>query len=346
MAVTRTMKSSDLQNLSHSKQAISPVLTDIDAMIALINSNETSLGTITSPFLYKGAISAAADFPTSALVQNGWLYRIAADVIDNDATKTNTGQAFLLGQYVSWNGTGWDDVDQETVIVVMAATPYAVTGGNLFIGVQTTVIGGASVVNLPAAGAGLEGKVVHVVDVEGSGGTNTIAITPDGTDTINSVNAAWDIVENFGVAKLQCTEYTTGTYGWTVLEGGAENVLDRTHRLGNGEDHASVLDFRNGIFPAHTAVDHTAPGVPADGDGIIGCDSSGGAVAVNLAALATYSDNVWFIIKDEGGNAGTLNITITPNGAETINGVNSPVVINTDYDVLRFYKRTGGWFTW
>lgn len=55
----------------------------------------------------KGNISAASGFPTEAEVQNGWLYSAAADVTDNDATKTNTGQSFVEGQEFYWYDTGW-----------------------------------------------------------------------------------------------------------------------------------------------------------------------------------------------------------------------------------------------
>lgn len=66
------------------------------------------LKTVTvAPFTPKGNITIAADFPTDAEVQNGWLYSAAADVTDNDATKTNTGQSFVEGQEIYWYDTGW-----------------------------------------------------------------------------------------------------------------------------------------------------------------------------------------------------------------------------------------------
>ena len=50
--------------------------------------------TIVDAVIYKGTISAADEFPTLAEVQVGWYYKITANVTDNDATKTNTGQSF------------------------------------------------------------------------------------------------------------------------------------------------------------------------------------------------------------------------------------------------------------
>jgi len=60
-----------------------------------------------NPLQDKGVIALAADFPTPAEVDGAWLYRVSADVIDNDGTKTNTGQAFFAGEQIFWNGVDW-----------------------------------------------------------------------------------------------------------------------------------------------------------------------------------------------------------------------------------------------
>jgi len=68
------------------------------------------IGSATGAFIYQGVINLASDFPTPALVVSGWVYVISTDVTDNDATKTNTGQSFLAGDTIAWNGTTWDDI--------------------------------------------------------------------------------------------------------------------------------------------------------------------------------------------------------------------------------------------
>jgi len=50
----------------------------------------------------KGFISIPGEFPTPADVRNAWLYKIIADVTDDDPTKTNTGQSFLAGDEILW----------------------------------------------------------------------------------------------------------------------------------------------------------------------------------------------------------------------------------------------------
>jgi hypothetical protein len=62
---------------------------------------------LTSPFLFQGSIDTSDDFPLLADVQNGWTYIIIADVTDNDGSKTNTGQSFVAGDEIVWNGVSW-----------------------------------------------------------------------------------------------------------------------------------------------------------------------------------------------------------------------------------------------
>ena len=87
------------------------------------NAAEAQLATITSPFLFKGEIAANTDFPLVAAVQTGWLYTITADVTDNaGVTYTNSGQVFLAGQEIAWNGTNW------TVVGDALTSPFQFRG--------------------------------------------------------------------------------------------------------------------------------------------------------------------------------------------------------------------------
>jgi hypothetical protein len=64
---------------------------------------------LSAPFLYKGVISVSSDFPNPLSVKVGWVYAVIQDVTDNDPTKTNTGQSFLLGDEIVWNGLNWTE---------------------------------------------------------------------------------------------------------------------------------------------------------------------------------------------------------------------------------------------
>ena len=62
---------------------------------------------LTNPLLFVGSIAASSDFPLLSSVKNGWFYTLTADVTDNNPAKTNTGQSFLNGDEIAWNGTNW-----------------------------------------------------------------------------------------------------------------------------------------------------------------------------------------------------------------------------------------------
>lgn len=91
---------------------------------------------LTNPVQYQGTISVAADFPTRIAVQQGWLYKVIEDVTDNDPTKTNTGDSFVAGEYIIWNGTDWD-IDSaaiptlDQVVTAGATTMQMASFGNI-----------------------------------------------------------------------------------------------------------------------------------------------------------------------------------------------------------------------
>ena len=71
-------------------------------------------------------------------------------------------------------------------------------------------------------------------------------------------------------------------------------------------------------------------------DYYLGIDSTAGAVSVRLPDADDCSDGQTYVIKDEGGNASTNNITVVASGAQTIDGANS-VVLESPYAALQLY---------
>lgn len=69
------------------------------------------------------------------------------------------------------------------------------------------------------------------------------------------------------------------------------------------------------------------------------------AWVLTLPSAATVGANKAFIIKDETGGAGANNITVTPAGAETIDGA-ATFVIGTNYGTCRLISDGANWFTW
>tara|TARA_B100000131_G_scaffold228025_2_gene219723 strand:- start:1054 stop:1836 length:783 start_codon:yes stop_codon:yes gene_type:complete len=71
-------------------------------------------------------------------------------------------------------------------------------------------------------------------------------------------------------------------------------------------------------------------------DYYIGMDSNSAAIELRLPDAAVLTDGHTYIIKDEGGNAGTNNITILAHGSQTIDGENS-LVLESPYASLSLY---------
>ena len=85
--------------------------------------------TLENPLQFKGNITVNSDFPTSALVQSGWYYTVGATVTDDDPTKTNTGQSFISGDEIAWNGSNWSLLGNGALYV-----PYTGATSNVNLG--------------------------------------------------------------------------------------------------------------------------------------------------------------------------------------------------------------------
>ena len=75
-------------------------------------------------------------------------------------------------------------------------------------------------------------------------------------------------------------------------------------------------------------------------DYIIGVDTSGGAVQVNLQAASAAGAGRMLIIKDIKGTAGTNNITIEPNGSEKIDRQSNMIIAANSGSVILFCDGT------
>jgi hypothetical protein len=143
---------------------------------------EVDIPMLASALQFKGSITIATDFPLIAIVQPGWMYRVLANVTDNaGVTYTNTGQIFLPGAEIAWNGTTWSEMGTETetrainVAVDMAAVlPNVMTlqgiAANAFIFKE-------AIFTVNAGAAALAGDVTVSIGTT-AGGAEIMAATP------------------------------------------------------------------------------------------------------------------------------------------------------------------------
>lgn len=88
----------------------------------------------------------------------------------------------------------------------------------------------------------------------------------------------------------------------------------------------------------------TTPGtitMTSNDTGISVQNNGSSAVSVNLIA-ANNATGLPIVVVDSLGNAATHNITLVPNGSDTINGQSS-YVIGSAYGSVTMYPITGGW---
>jgi len=212
---------------------------------------------LTGPMDYKGGVAVNSDFPTSAAVGTGDTYMATAAVTDNDATKTNTGQSFLPGERLTWNGTGWDVVQGDL-------TPAAQTAGSGTAGTQIPITAGAGA----AASGGTAGAAGGALTMAaGAGGAS------DGTDAAANGGAA-SLTAGAGGAASGAIAGANGAAA--TLAGGAG---------GAGSAGAAGGDGGNALLNAGAG--------GADGGGGGGTDGTVQIGSANTAAIqiANATDN-------------------------------------------------------
>ncbi len=105
---------------------------------------------------------------------------------------------------------------------------------------------------------------------------------------------------------------------------------------------AGIQGIAGGVARTAVAdVDHDV----ADTDVLIAYATLTAARAVNLPAVADVGVGRTIIVKDESGAATTFDISVTPDGAETIDGVAAAVAIAINYGFVTLYSTAAGWYT-
>ena len=224
-------------------------------------------------------------------------------------------------KWVACNGTdvyvGEDGADKEYVDAA-DALKLSLAGGTL---TGPLILNAAPTIDLHAstkryvddtAFASLSGVL------PGQAGNSGKYLTTDGT------TASWSTVD--------LTPYLTtaaAAAAYQPLDGNLTNIAALTTSAAGREQ--LILVRRNVAFA-------DSPVTAAYGDDI-SCDSSGGAITINLpAAVAGRAP----VIIRAGASAATNNVTVEPNGAETILG-ESNLEININHFSASYVAKAGAW---
>ena len=102
------------------------------------------------------------------------------------------------------------------------------------------------------------------------------------------------------------------------------------------------VDTSVDVDKAKGRVKKEASDTAASTDHFIGVDTGSQAVTITLPATTSVTVGKIFLVKDEGGNAGTNNITVATTGDVNIDG-RSTITLDSDYASISVYYNGTEW---
>jgi len=103
-----------------------------------------------------------------------------------------------------------------------------------------------------------------------------------------------------------------------------------------------VVDTTVDVDKAKGRVKKEADAAAAATDHFIGVDTTSQAITITLPGANSVAVGKMFLIKDEGGNASTNNVTMATTGNVNIDG-SSTIILDSDYAAINVYYNGTEW---
>jgi hypothetical protein len=207
--------------------------------------------------------------------------------------------------------------------------PYGQVVANVVSGNLSTS-DGANVINVPRVSNATNNSIITNV----GGNANTLTCESNLKFDGNTLNITGDLTASVGLSASFL--YGDGRFLTNVSAGGSATGQGPVNSLQFNTGSGGISGSSNLIFSSNVlqvggglklnrrlVTNHVTAAV---NDYFIGVDSTGGSFEVRLLPAASLSNGQKLVIKDEGGQAGSNNVTIKPAGSQTIDGQNSIVL--------------------
>ncbi len=264
--------------------------------------------------IFKGGITVNSDFPASADVENGWTYRILADVTDDDASKTNTGQSFLLGEDIAWNGVNWTMLGPNALWEEDGTDMTMKTALNLKIGntywLRATDNAGTGVTNMMKVGADDEIEVGATLNAgtseieEDSGAVVLVDFPVSSTPTAGTEQSYSLRVDGSAILKVYAEADGAGGVQNEKVQFPKEAQFDglananKQEVIGKGADYTITLD-------------------DIEQGRCIVADTTSADVTFTLPQLSTLTDDSLLRTFAIGHNAGSNDLLLNTHSGDT-----------------------------
>ena len=198
---------------------------------------------------------------------------------------------------MAYNNLSGTVILPDLLTTKVLSSPDAIVSGNL------STSDGADIINIPRLDTATNNAIITNVDGDFNKLTSEANLTFDG-DTLNITG---DLTASVGLSASFL--YGDGRHLTNINDGG-------------------VKFPRRSITSNYTVVLT---------DYYIAADSTGATIQVTLPSAASTLDGQTFVVKDEGGNADSNNITVLAPGSDQIDGQNS-LVLKSPYASVQIYS--------